>query len=162
MKQRRISVRPNGPWDPTLAFKMELPIDVLQIISAKLLESSGKPSSGLLNIMSACGVCKQWRRALSQLPDNCHIAFDSQENWPARFRVQTPAGKRAFAECAARLLTNFSNVSLSGDSVTDQLLLSIARQGCLRSVEVEVSAQLGTFVLSGRCSIHLSEIWVLA
>jgi hypothetical protein len=121
---------------------MELPVDALQIISAKLLETSGKPGSGLLNLISACGVSKQWRRAMSQLPDNCHIAFDSQENWPARFRVQTPAGKRAFAESAARLLTNFSSVSLSGDSVTDVLLLTIARRGRLRSVEVEVRFQL--------------------
>lgn len=127
--------------------QLECPEQLVRNI-ARLVVKDDSPGNRLLHLVALCGVCKRWRQELCRevlLP----VAFDGADNagvpsrqvTVTRFRKTDVAHKRATFLGASKLLTGYSDLTLSGEAVTDEVLLNISRTNGANLISVKL---LGT------------------
>ncbi|CAL5219983.1 g1921 [Coccomyxa viridis] len=121
-----------------------LPDAVVKEITGHLFDGESEQSA-VLSLMSACGVCRQWRDVARRL-DSGILRFDSLKNRKGRaltdsekrFKNSSAQAKEALFQSAAQLLQGYTHLVLCGEGVTDVTLVEAARANGAKLLSVEV------------------------
>eukprot|EP00798_Chlamydomonas_sp_ICE-L_P019444 gene19444-26104_t len=105
-----------------------LPDGIVKAIARKLC---GEPSS-LLSLLSMCGVCQHWRKAVQELqPSDC-LCFEDFGNafsslpMVHKFRKASAVCKEDVFSRAAKLLSGYEEASFLGESISDRVLMNVS------------------------------------
>jgi len=108
------------------------PDQIVKLIQQHIMGGGESPGGALLHLLSMSSVCKQWRGLASELPAGSAIAFDCFDNLfsnqPAIQKFRRYAKKETVFWGAAKLLTGYTDVTFSGDAVSDRVLQEAALQ----------------------------------
>jgi hypothetical protein len=130
---------------------MHLPDAVVKEVSSQLLRQSDKQAA-LVSLMAMCGVCQHWRDVARHLDEGV-VHFDSLQTCSrnklgrplteaeVKFRGASAHAKELFFQSAAKLLTGYTEVVLSGAGVTDVALVQAARASGHKWVSIEVKVR---------------------
>ena len=129
-----------------------LPDNVVSCCVSHLLDGEDKKAA-LVSLMSACGVCQQWRDVARRLEPGV-LRFDSLKSCgrkelgralteaERRFRGSSALAKEAMFQSAAQLLHGYTHLVLCGEGVTDFTLVEAARANGSKLLSVEVKVRL--------------------
>lgn len=152
---------------------MHLPDAVVKEVAGHLLEGEDKKAA-LVSLMSACGVCRQWRDVARRLEPGT-LRFDSLKTCgrkelgraltesERRFRSSSVQAKEALFQSAAQLLQGYTHSVFCGEGVTDVTLVEAARANGAKLLSVEVKVrphplQGSSFIRAPLYSLHVSRI----
>ncbi|KAF5828556.1 hypothetical protein DUNSADRAFT_17454 [Dunaliella salina] len=119
------------------------PDQIVKLIQQHIMGGGESPGGALLHLLSMSSVCKQWRGLASELPAGSAIAFDCFDNLfpnqPAIQKFRRYAKKEQVFWGAAKLLTGYTDVTFSGDAVSDRVLQEAALQAGPQLARCKVS-----------------------
>ncbi|GFH11576.1 predicted protein, partial [Haematococcus lacustris] len=141
------------PEEPCGSF---LPDQCIKLVQGQLIANEA-PGVALLHLLSMASVCKQWRQLASELASGTAIAFDGFDNKFScqlsvqKFRRLQPAQKEQVFHGAAKLLTGYTDVLLSGDGISDRVLQEVALKAGTKIVLAKVQSS-SSLTDAGLCS----------
>lgn len=117
-----------APFEAEDEPELHLPDGVVRILADHVVAQLAASSSSLFPLLSMCGTCRQWRSVVRELNSGSLLAYDGLDNVYSqppnltRFRKLPPAAKAEVFEAAASLFSGYTEVSFSGDGITDTVL----------------------------------------
>lgn len=142
---------------------MDLPDAVIKEVAGHLLDGEDQRAA-LVSLMSACGVCRQWRDVARRLEPGT-LRFDSLKTCgrkelgraltdsERRFRGSSAQAKEALFQSAAQLLEGYTHLVLCGEGVTDVTLVEAARTNGAKLLSIEVKVGIASPAVLSRNEI---------